>query len=81
VVSDETLLHLRERIVSFAASRAIGQTGERYQRIIRLKLERKTIAGIQALLGVRSINPVYTWDYRCRAHLLELMGGSRKEKR
>ncbi|MCU1260821.1 MAG: polymerase, sigma-24 subunit, subfamily [Bryobacterales bacterium] len=142
MVSDETLLRLHERIVSFAASRisrdsaedlgqevllllrdkyphvdapaellplalrivrlkiaglrpngepdpealarlhrAIEQTGERCRRIIRSKLEGKTFAKIQALLGVGSINTVYIWDYRCRTHLLEVMGGSREEKR
>jgi RNA polymerase sigma-70 factor (ECF subfamily) len=27
-------------------------------------------------MGAGSINTVYTWDFRCRQHLLELMGGS-----
>lgn len=55
---------------------AISQTGDRCRRMIRWKLEGKSFGEIQMLLGVRSINTVYTWDHRCRQHLLELMGGS-----
>jgi RNA polymerase sigma-70 factor (ECF subfamily) len=27
-------------------------------------------------MGAQSINTVYTWDYRCRQQLLDLMGGN-----
>jgi RNA polymerase sigma-70 factor (ECF subfamily) len=57
-------------------TRAIGQLGERCRQILRLKLEGKSFAEIQKLMGVASINTIYTWDFRCRKNLLELMGGS-----
>ena len=31
-------------------------------------------------MGAQSINTVYTWDFRCRKHLLELMGGDWEPK-
>jgi RNA polymerase sigma-70 factor (ECF subfamily) len=54
---------------------AIGQLGGRCQRIIRWKLEGRSFADIQKLLHAASINTVYTWDFRCREKLLELLGG------
>lgn len=54
---------------------AIGQLGERCRGLFRLKLEGRTFPEIQKILGVGAINTVYTWDHRCRKHLLELMGG------
>jgi RNA polymerase sigma-70 factor, ECF subfamily len=56
--------------------RAIAQLGERCRELIRLKLEGKTFPEIQKILGVSAINTIYTWDHRCRKHLLELMGGN-----
>ena len=62
-------------------ARAMEQLGERCRDLIRLKLQGKTFPEIQKILGVGAINTVYTWDHRCRKHLLELMGGSwEKEK-
>ena len=55
---------------------ALRQTGERCRELIRLKLRGKTFPEIQKIMGVASINTVYTWDYRCRKRLLELMGGN-----
>ena len=54
---------------------AIGKLGERCRRIIALKLEGKNFIEIQKILGAASVNTVYTWDFRCRKQLLELMGG------
>jgi RNA polymerase sigma-70 factor (ECF subfamily) len=54
---------------------AVAQLGERCREMIRLKLQGKSFAEIQKTMGVGSINTIYTWDYRCRKHLLELMGG------
>lgn len=62
-------------------SGALEKTGERCRQIMRWKLEGKSFAEIQALLGARSINTVYTWDSRCREHLLELLGGSWEKRR
>ncbi len=55
---------------------ALAQLGERCRELFRLKLEGKTFPEIQKILGVGAINTLYTWDHRCRKHLLDLMGGS-----
>jgi RNA polymerase sigma-70 factor (ECF subfamily) len=57
-------------------TKAIGQLGDRCRQMFQLKLEGKNFAEIQKIMDVGSINTVYTWDFRCRKHLLELMGGS-----
>ena len=54
---------------------AVEQLGERCRELIRLKLQGKSFAEIQKIMGAAAINTVYTWDNRCRKHLLELMGG------
>lgn len=56
-------------------SRAIGQLGERCRQLVRLKLQGRSFPEIQKIMGVAAINTIYTWDHRCRKHLLELMGG------
>lgn len=56
-------------------TKAMGQLGERCRDLIRLKLQGKTFPEIQKIMGATAINTVYTWDHRCRKHLLELMGG------
>jgi RNA polymerase sigma-70 factor, ECF subfamily len=61
-------------------SRAMGQLGSRCRELMRLKLQGKNFAEIQKALGAASINTVYTWDFRCRKHLLELMGGDWEPK-
>jgi len=55
--------------------RALESLEERCRELFRLKLEGKSYREIQARLGVRSINTIYTWDFRCRQALLERMGG------
>jgi len=50
--------------------------GERCRELFRLKLQGRTFAEIQQLLGAASLNTVYTWDHRCRKQLLEALGGS-----
>jgi RNA polymerase sigma-70 factor, ECF subfamily len=67
---------MRERLVT-----AVSQMGERCRKLFALKLEGKSYAEIQAVLGVGSINTIYTWDFRCRKQLAELMGGSWEEGR
>ncbi len=52
---------------------AISKMGERCRKMLALKLEGKSFAEIQAVLGVSSINTVYTWDFRCRQQLMESM--------
>jgi RNA polymerase sigma-70 factor (ECF subfamily) len=61
---------MTERLV-----RAMAQLGERCRELFRLKLEGLDFAEIQKRMGAGSINTVYTWDFRCRKNLLELMGG------
>jgi RNA polymerase sigma-70 factor (ECF subfamily) len=62
---------MREHLIA-----AIARLGERCRDMFRLKLEGKTFAEIQVMLGAGSINTVYAWDFRCRKQLLEYMGGS-----
>jgi RNA polymerase sigma-70 factor (ECF subfamily) len=50
--------------------------GERCRQLFRLKLEGKSFPEIRELLGVKSINTIYTWDFRCRRELLERLGGN-----
>jgi RNA polymerase sigma-70 factor (ECF subfamily) len=53
----------------------IARMGERCRELFRLKLQGRSFQEIQADLGARSLNTVYTWDHRCRKELLERMGG------
>jgi RNA polymerase sigma-70 factor (ECF subfamily) len=62
---------MRERLRS-----AMSRLCERCQQLMRLKLEGHTFAQIQKRMGAGSINTVYTWDFRCRKELLDLLGGS-----
>lgn len=55
---------------------AVRKLPPRCKELLRLKLEGKTFAEIGKHFGVSSINTIYTWDFRCRKNLLELMGGS-----
>jgi RNA polymerase sigma-70 factor, ECF subfamily len=60
---------------------AIAQLGPRCRELMRLKLQGKSFGEIQKTMGAASINTVYTWDFRCRQNLLELMGGDWEPKR
>lgn len=55
---------------------AMSQLGERCRQLLALKLDGKSFVEIQRAMSAASINTIYTWDFRCRKHLLELMGGS-----
>ena len=59
----------RDRLIA-----AVSQLGERCRKLLALKLDGKSFAEIQAVLGAASINTVYTWDLRCRKQLQDLMG-------
>jgi RNA polymerase sigma-70 factor (ECF subfamily) len=52
---------------------AAAQLGDRCKEMLRMKLQGLSFPEIQKVLGVRSINTIYTWDHRCRQHLLELL--------
>jgi RNA polymerase sigma-70 factor (ECF subfamily) len=57
-------------------SAALRELEGRCRELFRLKLEGKSFPEIQGILGVRSINTIYTWDSRCRRRLLERLGGT-----
>jgi RNA polymerase sigma-70 factor (ECF subfamily) len=59
----------------------IRRMGPRCKELLRLKLAGKTFAEIQALMGARSINTVYTWDFRCRKQALDSLGGTWEPQR
>ena len=69
----ERVLARKELLARLLAG--IGLMGERCRDLFRLKLQGRSFAEIQVLLGARSLNTVYTWDHRCRKQLLEWMGG------
>jgi RNA polymerase sigma-70 factor (ECF subfamily) len=66
----------REQLAQFAS--ALAGLGERCREMMRLKLQGRNFIEIQGLLGVESINTIYTWDHRCRQQLRELMGQERR---
>ena len=53
----------------------IARMGERCRELFRLKLQGRSFAEIQQLMGATSLNTVYTWDHRCRKELLASLGG------
>jgi len=55
---------------------AMSQLSDRCRELFKWKLEGKSFPEIQKLMGQQSVNTIYTWDLRCRKHLLTLMGGS-----
>lgn len=74
-----TAAEARERVERL--KQAFATLGERCREILRLKLEGRSFAEIQAIYNAASINTVYTWDFRCRKQLLEAMGGDWEAKR
>ncbi len=73
-LSPSDLVERREMLDRLVA--ALQQLGDRCRELFRLKLQGKGFAEIRQILGVRSINTIYTWDFRCRKQLLERLGGS-----
>ena len=71
--SPEEQAESRERIERLQA--ALKGLGERCRQLLRLKLQGRTFAEIQAEMGAASINTIYTWDLRCRRQLLDALGG------
>jgi len=61
-------------------SQALAQLRGRCRELFRLKLQGRNFPEIQEVLGARSINTIYTWDFRCRKQLLEKLGGSWENK-
>jgi RNA polymerase sigma-70 factor, ECF subfamily len=54
---------------------ALAQLGDRCRELFRLKLLGLSFPEIQKEMDAASINTLYTWDFRCRKQLLELLGG------
>jgi RNA polymerase sigma-70 factor (ECF subfamily) len=75
-LGSDPVARLERKQMSERLAAAISRLDGRCRDLFRLKLEGKTFAEIQAVLGANSINTIYTWDARCRKRLLELMGGS-----
>jgi RNA polymerase sigma-70 factor (ECF subfamily) len=73
--------HLERKEMLERLSRAMQQLGDRCRELMRLKLQGRNFTEIQKIMGAASINTVYTWDFRCRKNLLELMGGDWEPKR
>ncbi len=61
----------KERLEHLEA--ALAKLGSRCRELFRLKLAGKTFAEIREEMKAESINTVYTWDFRCRKQLQELM--------
>ena len=55
--------------------------GERCRELFRLKLEGYTFQEIQKQMGVKALNTLYTWDFRCRKQLIETLGGDWEMKK
>lgn len=73
--------HLERKEMEQRLAAAMSRLGQRCRELFRLKLQGRTFPEIQKILGVGSINTIYTWDFRCRKQLLELMGGSWEKAR
>jgi RNA polymerase sigma-70 factor (ECF subfamily) len=65
----------RRRELQSRLNEAFQKLEGRCREIFRLKLAGRSFAEIATELGAASVNTVYTWDFRCRKNLLELMGG------
>jgi len=74
--ADGPALALERRQMGERLRAAIAEMEDRCRDLFRMKLEGRNFEEIRQALGVRSINTIYTWDFRCRQKLLERMGGS-----
>jgi RNA polymerase sigma-70 factor, ECF subfamily len=74
----DALTVLEEREAREGLIAAISKLGERCRKLLALKLEGKNFTEIQTILGASSINTIYTWDFRCRQQLVELMRNREK---
>jgi RNA polymerase sigma-70 factor (ECF subfamily) len=72
---------LARREIGDRLAAGIARMGERCKELFRLKLQGKSFPEIQTLLGVSSINTIYTWDSRCRKQLMEWMGGGWEKRK
>ncbi len=70
----ESYAERREMEARVAA--ALAKLDGRCRELFRMKLDGMSFAEIQKEFQAAAINTVYTWDFRCRKRLLELLGGS-----
>jgi len=73
-MSPSDFVERREMLERLAA--ALRQLSGRCRELFRLKLLGKGFGEIREILGARSVNTIYTWDFRCRKQLLERLGGN-----
>ncbi|MBS1875317.1 MAG: sigma-70 family RNA polymerase sigma factor [Acidobacteria bacterium] len=71
---DDTERETSGRLLVERLRQALPRLGERCRQLMKLKLEGRTFPEIQTLMGAASINTVYTWDFRCRKNLQQLLG-------
>ncbi len=71
--SPEARAERRESAERLAA--ALATLGPRCKEMFRLKLAGRSFQQMQEWFGARSINTIYTWDFRCRKQLMETLGG------
>lgn len=77
--ADQTDIHreVERRQVMDRILPAMLQLGEKCRHLLQLKLfGEKGSAEIQKLLGVNSINTVYTWESRCFKQLMAIVRGT-----
>jgi RNA polymerase sigma-70 factor, ECF subfamily len=74
--SSDTEQETARRLLVEKLRKALPRLGERCRDLMKYKLQGKTFPEIKVLMGAASINTVYTWGFRCRKNLQELMGGS-----
>ncbi len=78
--AEDALTAMEQREVRERLMQAIAGLGERCRKLLALKLDGKTFAEIQSVMGAGSINTIYTWDFRCRQQLMESMGDQEKSR-
>lgn len=61
----------RELLDRLAA--AVAKLPERYRELLRLELEGYTFPEIQKRMEAANLNTIYTWDFRCRKQLKEIL--------
>lgn len=54
---------------------AIDGLGERCRQLLLLKLQGLGFKEIQERMAAKALNTVYTWDFRCRSQLAEVLQG------
>ena len=74
--SSDTEGETSRRLMVERLRKALPRLGERCRDLMKYKLQGKTFPEIQAIMGAASINTIYTWDFRCRKNLQDLMGGN-----